>query len=144
MKLVDERTGVEIIEREECLRLLGREVIGRIGFVDRGQPEVLPVNYVLDGEDVVFRTAEGTKLRTLGRAAVVFEVDRVDPADRSGWSVVVHGVAEQITVFDRVELRARAAALPIDPWAPGEKPHLVRIVPRTITGRRVRKGSIGG
>jgi len=140
MKLVDGRAGTEVVAREECLRLLADEVVGRIGFVVAGAPEVLPVNYVLDGEAVVFRTAAGSKLDWATRAPVVFEVDHFDGATRSGWSVIVHGRADEVTTFDRVELRQRVASLPVDPWAPGEKSHVVRIVPSVITGRRVGSG----
>ena len=141
MRQADERTGTEIIAREECLQLLAEEVVGRIGFVVSGRAEVLPVNYVLDGEAVVFRTAAGSKLDGATRAPVVFEVDNIDRATRSGWSVIVHGLAQEVTSFDRVELRERVAALPVDPWAPGEKCHLVRVVPGSITGRRVGSSS---
>jgi nitroimidazol reductase NimA-like FMN-containing flavoprotein (pyridoxamine 5'-phosphate oxidase superfamily) len=137
MRLVDDRTGTEAIAREECLELLADEVVGRIGFVVSGRAEVLPVNYVLDGEAVVFRTAAGSKRDGVVRAPVVFEVDRFDRAARSGWSVIVHGQAQEVTPFDSVELRERVAALPVDPWASGEKRHLVRVVPGSITGRRV-------
>jgi nitroimidazol reductase NimA-like FMN-containing flavoprotein (pyridoxamine 5'-phosphate oxidase superfamily) len=137
MRLADRRTGIEVIAREECLTLLAREVVGRIGFVAAGRAEVLPVNYVLDGEAIVFRTAAGSKLDGASRAPVVFEVDSIDRATRSGWSVIVHGLAQEVTSFDGVELRERVAALPVDPWAPAEKPHLVRVAPRFITGRRV-------
>lgn len=137
MRLADEHTGIEVIARDECLMLLAGEVVGRIGFVAAGRAEVLPLNYVLDGEAIVFRTAAGSKLDGATRAPVVFEVDRIDRATRSGWSVIVHGLAQEVTSFDRVELRERVAALPVDPWAPGEKPHLVRVVPGSITGRRV-------
>jgi nitroimidazol reductase NimA-like FMN-containing flavoprotein (pyridoxamine 5'-phosphate oxidase superfamily) len=141
MKLVDEGAGIEAVDREECLRLLSEEVVGRIAFVMAGQAEVLPVNYVLDGEAVVFRTAAGSKLDWATRGPVVFEVDRIDRATRSGWSVIMHGRAEEVTSFDRVELQERVRALPIDPWVPGDKHHLVRIVPGAVTGRRV--GSTG-
>jgi hypothetical protein len=137
MKLVDDRSGIEVISREECLGLLADEVVGRIGFVVAGQAEVLPVNYVLDGDAVVFRTAAGSKLDGATRAPVVFEVDSIDRVTRSGWSVIMHGLAQEVTSFDRVEMRERVSALPIDPWAPGDKRHLVRIVPGSITGRRV-------
>lgn len=137
MKLVDDHSGIEIIDRAECVRLLGEEVVGRLGFVHRGQPEVLPVNYVLDGDTVVFRTAEGTKLQGVARSPVVFEIDRVDRLTRSGWSVIIHGMAEEVTSLDSVALQERVNALAVDPWAPGEKAHLIRVVARTITGRRV-------
>jgi nitroimidazol reductase NimA-like FMN-containing flavoprotein (pyridoxamine 5'-phosphate oxidase superfamily) len=141
MKLVDNRTGIETISREECLELLAGEVVGRIGFIAAGRAEVLPVNYVLDGDAVVFRTAAGSKLDGATRAPVVFEVDSIDRTTRTGWSVVLHGMAQEVTSFDRVELRERVAALPVDPWAPGTKPHLVRVAPGSITGRRVGSAS---
>jgi nitroimidazol reductase NimA-like FMN-containing flavoprotein (pyridoxamine 5'-phosphate oxidase superfamily) len=137
MKLVDEHSGVEVIPRAECLSLLAGEVVGRIGFVLAGRPEVLPVNYVLDGEAVVFRTAPGSKLEGAVRAPVVFEADAIDKVSRSGWSVVVHGMAQEVTALDRPELVQRVRALPVDPWAPGERPHLVRVEPTSISGRRV-------
>jgi nitroimidazol reductase NimA-like FMN-containing flavoprotein (pyridoxamine 5'-phosphate oxidase superfamily) len=141
MSLVDARSSIEVISRDECLRLLTEEVVGRLGFVAAGQAEVLPVNYVVDDEAVVFRTAAGTKLDWAARAPVVFEVDRIDRVTRSGWSVIMRGRAEEVTSFDRVELQTRVAALPLDPWAAGEKRHLVRIRSSAITGRRV--GSAG-
>jgi len=62
--MTDEHAGLDVLEREECLRLLGEEVVGRLGFVDLGQPLILPVNFELDGDVVVFRSAESTKLRS--------------------------------------------------------------------------------
>jgi nitroimidazol reductase NimA-like FMN-containing flavoprotein (pyridoxamine 5'-phosphate oxidase superfamily) len=137
MEPVDTWTGIRWIEKVECLRLLATRQLGRLGFVLGGLPEVLPVNYVLDGEAVVFATAEGSKLRGVTRGPVVFEVDDTDAASRSGWSVIVHGLAEELTGFDSPALVDRVRALPIEPWAPGDKPHLVRIRPRSITGRAV-------
>lgn len=136
MRHVDQ-WGTEVIEREECLRLLEEEEVGRVGVSDHGSPLVLPVNYVLDGDTVVFRTAPGTKLEAALRAPVAFEVDRVDRATRSGWSVVVRGVAEEVTSFSGPGVRQRLESLPLDTWAPGKKGCLVRIVPGSITGRRV-------
>ena len=70
-----------------------------------------------------------------------FEVDVTDRSARSGWSVVVQGVAQELTRYDRVDVIDRLADLRIEPWAPGDKPHVVRIVPLQITGRRVRPGA---
>ena len=95
------------------------------------------VNYAMDGDAPVFRTASGTKLWAAARAPVAFEVDHVDGASRTGWSVVVHGVAQEITAFDAGDLQARIFGLPVQPWAKGDKPSFVRIAPRLITGRRV-------
>ena len=136
MREVD-RWGAEVIYREECLRLLEEEQVGRVGVSDHGSPLVLPVNYVLDGDTVVFRTAPGTKLDAAMRSPVAFEVDEIDHTTRSGWSVVIRGVAEEVTSFSGPGVRERLESLPLQPWAPGEKAHLVRITPRSITGRRV-------
>jgi hypothetical protein len=95
----------------------------------------------MDGDAVVFRTAVGTKLDAASRSTVAFEVDSLDMDEHEGWSVVVRGIAQEITDFDRPDLVARVGALPLDPWAPGDKPHLVRLASDTVTGRRLtRKG----
>ena len=137
---------VELIERDECVRLLGTQEVGRIGFVDHGAVDVLPVNYAVDGDAIVFATATGAKLWAAERAQVAFEVDATDPATRTGWSVVVHGQAQEVTTLDAPDLVQRVKRLEVRPWAGGDRPHLVRIVPRTISGRRVgyRERRAGG
>jgi hypothetical protein len=67
---------------------------------------------------------------------VVFEVDETDEQTRSGWSVVVHGLAQEVTAADTRTLE-RVRALPLEPWAEGRKPYYVRITPRFVSGRRV-------
>jgi nitroimidazol reductase NimA-like FMN-containing flavoprotein (pyridoxamine 5'-phosphate oxidase superfamily) len=62
MELIDRRSGLQVIERAECLRLLATEEVGRLGVVVAGRPEIFPVNYVVDGDEVMFRTDAGTKL----------------------------------------------------------------------------------
>ena len=138
MFATDRRTGIEVISRAECLELMATEPVGRLAVVDHGSPHVVPVNFVLDGEDVIFQSFAGTKVERLATGPVCFEVDRVDPATRSGWSVVIHGRGEEVTRWDPRERQERLEHLGVDPWASGEKPHLVRIVASTITGRRIR------
>jgi len=138
MRTVDSRTGVERLAREDCVALLATQEVGRLVAVDDGRPLIFPVNYALDGDAVVFRTASGTKLWASSRAPVAFEVDEIDRGARTGWSVILHGVAQEVTAFDRADVQARVWGLPVEPWAPGEKPVFVRIAPTLITGRRVR------
>ena len=138
MRTIDLRPGLERLSREECVALMAAEEVGRLVVVESGRPLIFPVNYALDGEAPVFRTASGTKLWASTHAPVAFEVDSVDKDTKSGWSVVVHGIAQEVTAFDRTDLQYRVAGLPVAPWAPGEKPSFVRIEPRLITGRRVR------
>ena len=134
MALVDRRTGIQVIEERECLRLLEGEVIGRLAVLDGGSPLILPINYAMDGRFVVFRTAPGTEVDAKNRAAS-FEIDGHDDGRHIGWSVVIRGRLEEVTnhqagLFDRL------ADLP-QPWARGEKPHVMRLVPTSIHGRRV-------
>lgn len=130
-------TAIELLDREECLRLLATQEIGRLAFVIGGHPDVLPVNYCLDGDAIVVRTDAGRKLEGLSRSPVAFEVDEIDRAGHAGWSVVVHGQAQEVTPYDRTDVVQRLAALPLQPWV-GDKAHTVRIVLASISGRRIR------
>lgn len=112
--------------------------VGRVGLVVHGQPEILPVNYALDGDAILFRTAEGSVLNEAALANVAFEVDGIDESTRSGWSVVVHGHADDIAdAIDPTSERLRRLALVT--WAPGARQCWFVIRPRTITGRRLRE-----
>lgn len=139
MRTVDARTGIEVIEREECLSLLASRRIGRIAVMDGYGPVVFPVNYLADGADVVFRVAEGTKLAAVGRAHACFEIDDLDAERRSGWSVLVIGRLDEVGPSD--DAYARLSALPVDPWADGEHPHILRLVGARVTGRRIGGGA---
>jgi hypothetical protein len=68
------------------------------------------------------------------REAVAFEVDAIEEATRTGWSVVVRGTLADIS--DPAQLE-RLRALPLYPWAPGEKSRYVRVRPFSVTGRRI-------
>jgi nitroimidazol reductase NimA-like FMN-containing flavoprotein (pyridoxamine 5'-phosphate oxidase superfamily) len=135
MRFVDSKTGIEVLDRVTCLDLLAGQVVGRVAVVVAGRPVVLPVNYVLDGETVVFRTADGTKFDAAVRSTVVaFEVDETDRCTQTGWSVLVTGRSE--LVADEAE-RERLARLPLRPWSSHQKSNWVRIPIQEITGRRV-------
>jgi uncharacterized protein len=137
MRDLDSRSHIEMIPRDECLRLLGTQQVGRLAFINNNAADVLPVNYAMDGDAVVFATATGAKLWSAERAPVAFEIDKTDLATASGWSVVVHGHAQLISPVDPPAVLERLRALPLQPWAGGERPHFVRIAPSNISGRRV-------
>jgi uncharacterized protein len=126
------------LSREECLRLLAANGFGRLAVaLADGAPVIRPVNYAFDesSQSVVFRTAHGSKLHAVLQVAeAAFEIDEADEGSRTGWSVIIHGMAEQVT--NQTEIR-RLDALGLTPWAPGHKPHWVRIRARTVTGRRL-------
>jgi uncharacterized protein len=93
-----DRNGLEVLSRDECLRLLGTAGLGRVAVTTAALPTILPVNFRFDGRQILIRTGRGTKLDAATRNAVVaFEVDEVEPATREGWSVVVTGVARELT-----------------------------------------------
>jgi uncharacterized protein len=133
-----DRNGLEVLDREECLLLLGRATLGRVAVTSAALPTVLPVNFRLAGERIVFRTGEGTKLAAATRNAVVaFEVDDIDPVDHTGWSVVVTGVARPVVDPDD---QAALKDVGIARWAAGPDGHLVEVSLDMVSGRRVPPG----
>jgi hypothetical protein len=131
-----ENIGNRLIELtvDECHALLESSRIGRLGLLDADGPLILPVNYCMDRRSVVFRTDTGTKLDSASNGApVAFEVDGIDSAERTGWSILIRGSAA--TVTEPGDL-SRLEQLPLIPWAPGKKPHYVRVsgIP---SGRRI-------
>lgn len=131
MNVIDDPT-LDELSREECLKLLGEHCIGRIAVATPGAaPLVMPVNYLLDGEVVVFRSGVGTKLRALRGTPVSFQLDEFDEFHRTGWSVLIRGAAYEATRWETEHLALTA-------WAPGDKGHWIRVVPTAITGRRIR------
>lgn len=123
------------LDRAECLRLLGKSAIGRVVFTESALPAAQPVNFLLDDEEVVFRTANGSKLAAATRHHVVaFETDHIDERTRTGWSVL--GVGEAYEVVDPVRLAELAERLP-PPWVPEHDQHTISIPLQRLTGRRI-------
>jgi hypothetical protein len=138
----------EVLElgRDECLRLLASHSFGRLAVNGgTGQPPVIrPVNYAFDERtrSVVFRTAAGSKFYALLKAAhAAFEVDETDEASRTGWSVIMHGVTDELT--NPADVR-RLEGLGLEPWAPGPKVHWMHIRAWTVSGRRIALASGAG
>jgi uncharacterized protein len=139
VRLVDQG-GLEMLDYDECLRLLAAGRLGRIGIVDHGQPVILTVNYALDGEAPVFRTGPGLKLRMGAGSPACFQLDSWDLDTNSGWSVLVTGRLEEVTGYDEGTLVSRVRELKVTPWAPGDRSHWMRLVPSRVSGRRVGPG----
>lgn len=135
MPLPMDHAGLEVLPFDSCLRLLAAVSVGRVGFVAGGEVVILPVNFVVDGQDVVFRTANGSKLSGAeDRIAVAFEADNYDDIAQSGWSVLVSGRFE--VVEDEAEI-GRLSQLGLYPWAGAlDRPYWIRIRPTSVTGRR--------
>jgi nitroimidazol reductase NimA-like FMN-containing flavoprotein (pyridoxamine 5'-phosphate oxidase superfamily) len=130
-----DRNGLEVLDRAECLRLLGTASLGRIGLTSGALPTVLPVNFRLIDDEIRFRTAEGTKLAAATEHAVVaFEVDEMDLVSHTGWSVVVTGLARRVTEPDALRPE-QVSYLPR--WAPGSNGAVVGISLDLVSGRRI-------
>ncbi|HSU47731.1 MAG TPA: pyridoxamine 5'-phosphate oxidase family protein [Arthrobacter sp.] len=125
---------VEHLPAEVCWELLRSSVVGRLAVVIEDHPDIFPLNYVVDGGSVVFRTAAGTKMAgALANTPVALEVDGYDVASEQAWSVVLRGRAEHIL---QPRGLAAASSLPLFPWQQGPKEHFVRIHLINMTGRR--------
>ena len=119
----------------ECQRLLAAGGVGRVVFVTERGPMAFPVNYRLDGDDIVFRTAPGSELaRAVGAQAVGFEVDHIDDAMKEGWSVLMTGYLREVTDAGELE---QLEGLAIEPWAGGPRNVYLRLVPVQMSGRRI-------
>lgn len=134
-------TRVIELDRDECLRLLAATSLGRLAVSVEGWPPVIrPVNYVFDRSSlsVVFRSARGSKLTALLLSTeAAFEIDGIEPDAHTGWSVILVGRAEEITHGVEVD---RVEQLGLQPLAPGDKPHWIRLRATVVSGRRIAAG----
>jgi nitroimidazol reductase NimA-like FMN-containing flavoprotein (pyridoxamine 5'-phosphate oxidase superfamily) len=130
-----DRNGLEVLDRDECLRLLGQSTLGRIAITSAALPVIMPVNFLLVDEHIFVRTGRGTTLdAATKRAVVAFEADAIDPIDHTGWSVMVTGIARDI------DPAALSIKLPHPParWAPATvEERLISISIDVISGRRI-------
>ncbi|MFB4309976.1 pyridoxamine 5'-phosphate oxidase family protein [Actinomadura sp. GTD37] len=137
-----DRPVLEELDRAECLRLITGGVIGRVAFDDGEGPTVIPVNYAVDGDAVIFRTSTSGRMnRSLltsvvgGEVRAAFQVDRIDETDHVGWSVLLRGGAHHLSE----EERGRVA--PVRPWPGGDRGEWFRLAAREVSGRRLSRAS---
>jgi nitroimidazol reductase NimA-like FMN-containing flavoprotein (pyridoxamine 5'-phosphate oxidase superfamily) len=125
--------GLEVLNRAECLRLLGSVPFGRIVFTLHAMPAIQPVNFLVDGERVVIRTSSDSKLAAASSGAVVaFEADDIDSVTRAGWSVTVVGHGSIIDDPDEVE---RLTARGLEAWATPGSDRFIAIQMEQLAGR---------
>lgn len=126
----DEENPVEELNTTECWDMLRSHEFGRIAFHLGPEVHLTPINYAVDGDTLLFRTAPGSKLvGVLMNPDVVFEIDEFNTD--SARSVVVRGVARRL----EEDQAHRADHVPLHPWVPTLKYEVVEIVPDEITGR---------
>ncbi len=142
-----DRLGMTVLSQDECFELLGEAQVGRLAVSIGPHPDIFPINYVVDGASIVFRTAEGTKLAAAVLTPhIAFEADGVIDGSDEAWSVVVKGHAREIEGLSRTARRARPAAVPVagraqaplraDHPGRGERPPLRRRRPVGVDRRR--------
>lgn len=133
-RMDDRQLNTEILSESECWELLGHAEVGRLAVDIAGQPDIFPINFVVDKSGIVFRSAAGTKLAgAVLNEFVAFEIDGYEPHDRVAWSVVVKGKA---FLVERMQDVFDAEDLPLFPWLSWAQPNFVRIEPTMVTGRR--------
>lgn len=121
---------------EEGWELLEGHIVGRLAATAGGVLDIYPITYIVDKKTIVFRTGPGTKLLELTiNDQVVFEIDHWDDAE--GYSVIVHGTAEQLETMGDID---QAETLELQSLFPAERPRFVRITPQQVSARRFRRG----
>lgn len=131
-----EENGIHKLDRAESWAKLESQALGRLVTSVGDHMDIFPINYVIDGESIVFRTAEGNKLSELTiNQHVLFEADHFD--DDAAWSVVVHGTAARLE--DDEEIKS-AEELMLEPMIPTMKRNFVKITPAKITARSFARG----
>lgn len=130
--------GLIELDRQECLQLLAAKAVGRVAYVVDNGARILPMNYILAQDCIIFRTVpDGEIYHHALSSTCAFEVDETDEFFQSGWSVVVVGRLELAT--DEDFARMRYGKLP-EPWAAGNRYMFVRIACEHVSGRRVIAG----
>ncbi|WP_167176319.1 pyridoxamine 5'-phosphate oxidase family protein [Saccharomonospora amisosensis] len=125
---------IQNLAEAECLGLMRSQPVGRLVFTENALPAIRPVNYVLDGRDIIVKASPETWISRLAGSVVAFEVDQIDPRSHTGWSVVVLGKAEFVTDIDQL---VRLSDPNHRPWAPGRHDRCMRLRAAEITGRRL-------
>lgn len=115
---------------EECWQMLRDEEFGRLAYRLVDELHITPINYAVEGDSLLFRTAEGNKLLAVVMGSeVAFEIDRY--GEDSARSVVVRGTARMLPEHEE----HRADNLALRPWVPTLKYNVVEIQPKVVSGR---------
>ncbi len=129
-------SDVAVLSESRCLELLQGEEVGRVGLCTPDGPAIFPVNFAVAEAAVVFRTTAYSVLGTHAwQTRLAFEVDRIDPEKRSGWSVVASGPGSQVRPGP--ELDQIVHDWNPQPWAGGTRPLYVRLRWDSLTGRQI-------
>lgn len=116
---------------EECWALLADERVGRLAYRLVDEVHIVPLNYVIDGRTILFRTEPGNKLLAAElHSEVAFEVDWYDPD--TAWSVLARGRLRRLGEDEEHRLDAST----LHPWVATDKYDVIEVQPDVVTGRR--------
>ena len=132
--MTDERTLLEL-SRADGLRLIASVPVGRLVFTQHALPAIRPVNHIVEDDMLVIGLTAGSSIAASARGGIVvaYEADSLDVTERSGWSVVVVGVARLETDATTV-LRYRDQ---LQPWLSGAMADILTISSELVTGYRL-------
>ncbi len=127
--------SLQVIDEAECRRLLGSATLGRLGFSARSLPVVLPVNYLVDHDRILFATEASSILAAaINTDVACLEIDDHDGFDHTGWSVLVTGRLREVAPEDSADVASR---LPLPMWRDMPAPHVLALSTDMISGRRL-------
>jgi len=130
------RSFLRALTPTECFDLLEPGGIGRVGIAAAEGVIILPVNYAVKGQAIIYRTAPDTLLALHVNTQVSFEVDQCDESLHEGWSVLIQGQAHEVT--DEHQVKQIEDTTHLKPWAPGARDVYVRLAPTEISGRCIQ------
>lgn len=118
---------------ERCWELLRGDEFGRLAFRMADEVHIVPINYAVDEDTILFRTAGGNKLLGITmHPQIAFEIDSF--GEDEAHSVTVRGTARRLEEDEE----HRAEQLPLRLWVNTLKYNVVEITPIEITGRAFR------
>ena len=122
--------GLLRLPEAKSLSLLAGVPFGRVVFSRDALPAIRPVNHIVDGGSIIIRTHLGAAVLSAIGMVVGYEADSIDPVTRTGWSVIVIGLAKRVVDVDE----AARFEQELKPWVSGTMDHVIRIVPEMVTG----------
>lgn len=128
-------TSLQVLDQDECLRLLQSATLGRLGFSARSLPVVLPVNYVVDRDRIVFATEASSILAAaINEDVACLEIDDHDTLDHTGWSVLVTGKLRELSPAEAADA---TRVHPLPSWRAMPSPQVVELSIDMVSGRRL-------
>ena len=126
--------NLETLTDAQCRAMLASTKVGRVAVTADALPVIAPVNYVVDGNSIVFRTRpSGMLARACDDAVIAFGIDELASDGSRGWSVNVVGIASLLAPSEQL----RALSLGLVSAAGDDCEQFVRLRIGVVTGRQI-------